>query len=135
MRHSAGRARGENNMDYTLPNSHAKYKSNRYLTSWKLEKQGRGTHIDNIFEDAKKKGHDKIAPTSYTHTGTAHYDRTTKRGIGAKSEKRTFVDTILKEEKSKKGPSDYSPAKKIKVPGVYTYNEKRGREFQANLAS
>jgi hypothetical protein len=100
------------------------------LTSWKLEKQGsRGTHIDNIFENAKKKGTDKVGPSSYTHAGSAHYDRTTKRGIGAKSDKITFVDAINKSEKNKKGPTDYSPSKKIKVPGVYTYNEKRGREF------
>jgi len=43
------------------------------------------------------------------------------------------LDAINKEEKKKKGPADYSPERKNKISGVYTYNEKRGREENNNL--
>jgi hypothetical protein len=61
------------------------------LTAWKLEKEGRGTHIETIFNEAKKKGASP-GPSTYSHSGAV--ERTTKRFLGAKSAKTSFVDTI-----------------------------------------
>lgn len=116
----SGKAKFENNIEYNLPQSHQQYKNNRYLTQWKLENQKRGTHIETIFDNAKKKG-SSPGPSTYTHTGVV--ERTTKRGVLSKSDKISFVDAIKKSESKKKGPGDYKPEDKVKVPGVYTYNE------------
>ena len=134
VRMGSGKTKFDNDIVYELPQSHQIYKSSRYLTAWKLENGKRGTSTEKIFENAKTKSGGHLGPSSYTHTGAGSVERTTKRFLNSKADRVTFIEQIGRSEKKTKGPTDYSPIKKVKVHGVYTYNEARNREFNKNLA-
>lgn len=129
-----GRPQYENGIHYDLSKSHQPYRNNRYQSQWKLEKDWRGTNIDQIFDDGKK----KPTPGPSTYKASDVMPQTTKRYQGDKQDRVTFTERIRLDEKQKKGPADYKVTEADKVikprlTGSYTIREERGYELNKKL--
>ena len=83
--------------------------------------------MDEIPKRIKRCGGKSLAPGDYPYDQQRLGGKTTKQFKWDTEKRETFLETISKIEKGKKGPADYNTLRKSKVHGTYTFNTEKGQ--------
>jgi len=104
VKNGRGSSTYETDVKYNVPNSHVKYKADRYQVKWAQQEKTRITTTDELFFRAKRAN--VPGPSQYVNHHKIH-ESTTKRWTNEKAERITFTDKIRREQKDKVHPQSY----------------------------
>lgn len=125
----SGKQQYEGNLpNYPVPDqsmSSALYKIHGQ-TDWKNNKRSKVTILAEIGEKIKKAGGKNMGPTDYPWDKQPVEGKCTKRYLWDKEKRETFLQTLSKKEKLKKGPADYKNDPKTKILGNYLVKTEKG---------
>ena len=97
-------------------------------TSWALNKEKtKPSYLDVYTNRVKAYGGKNIAPGDYPWDKQPIEGKTTKRYLWDKEKRKTFLEEIQRTSKLLKGPLDYKPERKYKIPGSYTIKTEKGQ--------
>lgn len=94
-----------------------------------LSKKSKVTYLAEIFDRAKHPNFKKPGPTDYNENKSFEDTqlKTTKRNQWNKEKRHSLFDDVQEREKKHKGPADYSPVQKVKIPGQYDTKQPNGQ--------
>ena len=114
---------------YPVPDTRSKLYKVHGQVDMSLSKKTKVTYLAEIFDRAKHPNFKKPGPTDYNQNKSFEDTqlKTTKRNQWNKEKRHSVFDDVQAREKKHKGPADYSPVQKVKIPGQYDTKQPNGQ--------